>query len=171
MRILFWVVAAVVIALDQWTKHLVQGALPLNGPSTPLIPGLLYFTYVHNQGSAFGQMQGAGRFLVLAALVAIVGILSYRSRLLRQGDPIHPLLVWGLALPLGGAVGNMIDRALMGHVVDFIDFRVWPIFNVADTAISLGALSLALFFLFVTKPAGQPQHHPQPRECGSEHGA
>jgi signal peptidase II len=171
-----------VVILDQWTKHLVQVSLPLNGTSTPVIPGFLYLTYVQNLGSAFGQLQGAGPLLVLVALVAVAGILFYRTRLLRADAPPHPLLVWGLALPLGGAIGNSIDRTILGHVVDFLALRqsamqepIWPIFNVADSAISLGALALALFFLFVSKPEahteGLAERHSQPRECGTEHRA
>jgi signal peptidase II len=172
VRIAFWVIAAAVIVLDQWTKHVVQVSLPLNGPSTPVVPGLLYLTYVHNLGSAFGQLQGSGPLLVIAALVAVFGILSYRARLLRKSAPPHPLLVWGLALPLGGAIGNMLDRAFLGHVVDFLDLRVWPIFNVADSAISLGACALALFFLVVSKPAEPaPERAAPTRECSGEHGA
>ena len=150
----FWIMAALVVLLDQWTKSLVQASLPLNGAPLPLIPGVVSLTHVHNPGVAFGQFPAGGPFLILAAVVAMGAILVYRARLLRGGEPLHPLLTLGLALPFGGAVGNVIDRVRIGKVVDFIDFGWWPVFNVADSAITLGALSLVTYFLLIDPSEG-----------------
>lgn len=152
VRYSFWIIAAAVVLLDQWTKDLVWRALPLGGDSVPLIPDLVYLTHVHNPGVAFGQFPQGGPVLIAAAALAVTCILVYRLRLLRSGEPPHALQILGLALPLGGAVGNMIDRIRIGKVVDFIDLRWFPVFNIADTAITLGALALVVYFLTVSRP-------------------
>jgi signal peptidase II len=166
----FWWVAAAVVVLDQFTKYLVQAALPLYGPSVPVFPGV-FLTHVQNSGVAFGQFHNAGPVLVVAAAVAAASIVGYRAHLLRRGARLHPLLILGLALPLGGAVGNLIDRVRLGQVVDFVDLRWWPIFNLADSAITLGALSLVMFFLLVNRPEEAPAGLGQVCERGQEHGA
>jgi signal peptidase II len=150
MRWGFWLVAPAVVLLDQWTKHLVQAQMSLH-ESIPVIPGALSFTYAHNTGVAFGQLQGAGPVLIVLALAAVAAILWYQVRLRRTGQPVHPLLAIGLALPLGGAIGNLIDRIRYGYVVDFIDLGWWPIFNVADSAITIGAACVVLYFTFVQR--------------------
>jgi len=155
VRYRFWIIAAGVVLLDQWTKDLVWRWLPLEGRSVPLIPEVVYLTHVHNPGVAFGQLPDAGPFLIAAAALAVACILVYRTRLLQSGEPPHLLQVLGLALPLGGAVGNMIDRIKIGKVVDFIDLRWFPVFNIADTAITMGAVALVAYFLFVSRPADE----------------
>jgi signal peptidase II len=162
VRLSFWMMAAAVVALDQWTKMLVQRALPLNGDPLPLVPRVVYLTHVHNEGMAFGQFRGAGPVLIVAAVAAALAIIFYRAHLLGREGALHPLLNVGLALPLGGAIGNMIDRVRLGRVVDFIDLRWWPVFNVADSAITVGAVVLMCYFLLVNPPdaersAGVPQ--------------
>ncbi|HTE19221.1 MAG TPA: signal peptidase II, partial [Armatimonadota bacterium] len=142
MRSRFWLLAAVVVLLDQWTKHLVERFLPLDGIPVPLLPGVVWLAHVHNPGMAFGQLRGAGPLLIVAAVAAVVFIVVYRARLLRGGERMHPVLAVGLALPLGGAVGNMLDRIRLGKVVDFIYLGWFPVFNVADSAITVGAVAL-----------------------------
>jgi signal peptidase II len=155
LRWSFWIVAAAVVVLDQWTKMLVQRSLPLNGEPLPLIPGVVYLTHVHNTGMAFGRFSGAGPVLIVAAVAAAVAIIVYRAQLLGREGALHPLLNLGLALPLGGAVGNMIDRVRLGHVVDFVDLRWWPVFNVADSGITIGGVLLVYYFLLVSPPESQ----------------
>jgi signal peptidase II len=159
VRYAFWLIGLLVVVLDQWTKHLVQTTLPFHR-EVPVIPGFLWFTYTHNKGVAFGQFQNGGPLLWIAALGAVLGIVYYRARLLRMGIRLHPLLVLGLALPLGGALGNAIDRVRHGWVIDFIDLRWWPIFNVADSAITLGAVALVCYFAFVNQDAPAPSGEP-----------
>jgi signal peptidase II len=156
VRYAYWLIAALVVVLDQWTKHLVQASLPVHRP-VPVIPGVVALTHTYNRGVAFGQFAGGGPLILIAlALAAVLGIVVYRARLLRSGVHIHPLLLLGLALPTGGALGNVIDRIRIGEVVDFIDFGWWPVFNVADSAITLGAVALVVYFTFInTTPADE----------------
>jgi signal peptidase II len=155
-------IAGLVLGLDQLTKALVLAHLPLNGPSTPLVPGVVSLTHVHNDGVAFGQLAGGGALLIAMAAAAAVAIVVYRARLLRKHGSLHPLLAVGLALALGGALGNMIDRVRLGKVVDFIDLGWWPIFNVADSAICVGAVLLVAYFLRVHRDDAEPAAAPQP---------
>lgn len=168
MRYAFWLVAALVVVLDQWTKHLVQASLPVHTP-VPVIPGVLSLTHTYNPGVAFGQFSGGGPWILIAlALAAVSGIIAYRARLLKTGIRLHPLLNLGLALPLGGALGNVIDRIRIGEVVDFIDFGWWPVFNVADSAITLGAVALVVYFTFINGSAADEwSARPAASECSN----
>jgi len=150
-----WLLLSVaVIALDQLTKFIVLGALDPQVPQV-VIPGLLNWTLAFNTGAAFSflaDQQGWQRWL-LAALA--VGISAVLTRWLAQ----TPRAEWRTALPLalviGGALGNLIDRLRFGHVVDFIQVYhgqwFFPAFNVADSAISVGAALLVWFGLFASK--------------------
>lgn len=139
-------IAAGVIVLDQVTKWWVQQAMALNA-YRPLLPGVLKLTHVHNTGSAFSLFRGAGVWLVFVSIVSLVAILRYWSSLQRRGAAVSPVLVLGLALPFGGAAGNLIDRLRLGYVVDFLELPRWPVFNVADSAITVGAILLVLHFM------------------------
>jgi signal peptidase II len=144
-RTFSWI-AAGIIAGDQVTKWWVQHSLSLQ-ESIPLVPGLLKLTHVHNTGSAFSLFRGAGTWLVLVSIVSLVAILRYWIGLQRRGEPISPVLLWGLALPFGGAAGNLIDRVRLHYVVDFLELPNFPVFNVADSAITIGALLLVFHFM------------------------
>jgi signal peptidase II len=146
-------IAAGVIALDQATKWWVLQSLPL-GASRPLLPGVLSLTHVQNTGSAFSLFRGAGWWLVLVSVIALAAILRYWLGLRRGGAPLGPVLLLGLALPFGGAAGNLIDRLRFGYVVDFLELPLWPVFNVADSAITVGALLLMVHFLRKDAEAG-----------------
>jgi signal peptidase II len=134
-----YLVAAIAFVLDRVSKLLVQRNLPLNSPQQ-LLGRLVYLTHTQNRGAAFSVGLSFGTvFLVLAAVVS-VAIVFYNRR-------IPPSEVWlrvGLGLILGGAVGNALDRAVAGSVTDFIDLRWWPVFNVADACIVVGAVISAL---------------------------
>ncbi len=140
-------IAAGVLALDQLTKWWAVSTLP--GDPIRLIPGVLWLRYVTNSGGAFGLFPGAGSFIALGAMAAVVLIVLVVHR--TQGG----LEAAAMGLVLGGAVGNLIDRLfrgdglLDGRVVDFIDPEHFPAFNVADSAITVGACLavLAAFFL------------------------
>jgi signal peptidase II len=144
-------VIASVVVLDQLTKMIVRATLPLTGHVT-IIPNLLDFTHVQNTGAAFGLLNAAdfpyksGVMIVIAAL-ALVAISLYA----RQLGSHERLSRYGLALILGGAFGNLIDRTLSGYVVDFVDVywgdaHFWA-FNVADAAITAGAVLVLLEML------------------------
>ena len=132
-------VGAVVLTADQITKLWARTALSDGG--IEVIPGFLRFHLGENAGSAFSLFQGQGPLLGLAAAAAAVFILVIVER---AGAPLE---VAGLSLILGGAVGNLADRAvkgpwLTGTVTDFIDFSFWPNFNLADSAITLGVAGM-----------------------------
>jgi len=154
------ITAAVIVLLDQATKSLVAAALPLYESAT-IIPGLLDFTHVRNTGAAFGLLNTTdlpmkGLVMVLMALVAIVAIGAYGATLRAHEN----IARWGLALVLGGAIGNLIDRARLGYVLDFVDFytgdwHFWA-FNVADAAISVGAVLVIFDLLGLRRHASHP---------------
>ena len=109
-----------------------------------MLPGIFHLTLVENTGVAFGLFRGQGLAVTLATLAVLggLGASALRSRP-QPGRWMH----LGLGLILGGAAGNLIDRARLGAVVDFLDFRVWPVFNVADSCITAGAVLVALQLL------------------------
>lgn len=126
-------VAAGVLAVDQGIKVWVERTL-VPGERVPLVPNFLTLTRVHNAGAAFGLFpQGTAAFLAVAAL-AVLGL----GALLLSGRA-RGLYGWGAALLIAGALGNLIDRARLGHVLDFLELPHFPVFNVADSAIVLGA--------------------------------
>jgi len=138
----FYGLAGAVVILDQATKLLVQRAFRL-GESLPVLPGVFNLTYVLNPGAAFGLLAGAaaafrGPFFIAVSVLAIAVICYYHARYARG----YPLPTVGLALILGGALGNLIDRLRVGMVIDFLDFYLgayhWPAFNVADSGITVG---------------------------------
>lgn len=136
--ILLWLAALVVVA-DRVTKYLVVTNMT-EGQSLPVVEGIFHWTYVLNPGAAFGMM-AHNRVLFLAVGAAVVAAVWYfRRDILAEG----PLVRSGAALFLGGALGNLWDRVQTGLVVDFFDFRVWPVFNVADIAICVGAALVVL---------------------------
>lgn len=135
-----------VVGLDQLTKAWALRALP-DGESMTLIPGLLRLHVTENSGAAFSMLQGAGSFLVLAIVAAVVVILLA----IRSSEGWWETLTLGLVL--GGAIGNLIDRLTRGpgfsdgRVVDWIDPSFFPTFNVADASITTGVALLLLFGL------------------------
>ena len=142
------VIAVVVVALDQWTKALVRGRLALH-ESLDLIDGWLSLTRVHNTGAAFGMLNGVDfpfktLVLMIVAGTALAGVAWYAASL----PDDQKLARLGLAGVLGGAIGNLIDRATAGYVLDFVDaywgtWHFWA-FNIADAAISVGVMFLLL---------------------------
>jgi signal peptidase II len=127
-------VAAAVGVIDQFTKAAIRAAFQPS-ESRPVVEGVFHLTYVQNTGSAFGLFRGATPWLILiSVLVGWWVIVELRRPSARRLT--LTTLAW--ALVLGGAVGNVIDRVRWGHVVDFLDVRVWPVFNVADSAITVG---------------------------------
>ena len=127
-------IGILVFVIDQLVKHLVVSTMHL-GQSFPVIKGIFHITYVLNPGAAFGMLEHQRWFFIVVALVAVLlGVFFYRKL---QQESI--LMRSGAGLLLGGAVGNLADRIQIGLVVDFLDFRVWPVFNIADIAICAGA--------------------------------
>lgn len=128
------------LAADQATKWLALEFLS-HVPTVPIIPGIFHLTLVQNSGVAFGLFQGRGLWITLGTLLVLAGL--FRTTLRTDRGRWAPLC---LALILGGAVGNLIDRMRFGGVIDFLDFRIWPVFNLADSCITVGAALLAVNF-------------------------
>ena len=148
---------AVIVIVDQATKALVRARLPEHS-SVPVVPGFLDFTHVRNTGAAFGLFASVDSSIkaILLNSVAVVVFLIVSAYALRSSHKSVRLQV-GLALILGGAVGNLMDRVRFGYVVDFLDFAVsghhWPAFNVADSAICIG---VGLLFLDMLRNEEEP---------------
>ena len=129
----YLLVALAVVVLDQLTKLYVVAHF-YEGESVPVIENIFHWTYILNPGAAFGMLEGSRWLFVIIALAVMVGIWYMRREIAEYG----PLCTYGAALFGGGAIGNLIDRARQGLVIDFFDFRIWPVFNVADIAICVG---------------------------------
>jgi signal peptidase II len=143
----YLVVAAAVLALDQWTKWLVESRVPLH-TSREILPGV-HLSHVRNRGVAFGLFDSGGEVLVTALLVVFgFAALALVVHYFRKTPPSHRRLLWALSLVMGGAVGNLVDRVVSGAVTDFVGVYLgsyrWPDFNVADSAISIGLCLLIL---------------------------
>ena len=127
-----------IIALDQWSKWAIKTSFNLY-QSKPVIQDLLHFTYVTNDGMAFGLSFPGGKHILLVMTILLTGFIIGFLWKEREG---HPLVKYGLALILSGAIGNLIDRFLYGKVVDFLDLMIgdfhWYIFNVADSSVTIG---------------------------------
>jgi signal peptidase II len=143
------IIMGAIVVIDQLTKEIVRRTLPLHGEPAQIIPGFLDLTHVQNTGAAFGLLNAAdfpykAAVMIGIAGMALIAIAAYATQL-----GFHERLArLGLALILGGAFGNLIDRAVFGHVVDFVDVywgaaHFWA-FNVADAAITIGATLVLL---------------------------
>ena len=153
-RVRALILAAGVIALDHVTKFAVVRTLA-EGESRPVLGDILRLSHFRNPGAAFGMLRGFGGMLALAA---IVGFVIFAAMVVREPDPLTAMAA---GLVAGGAAGNLIDRLLRpGGVVDFIDFRFWPAFNVADSAISIGAV-LFLWAAFRDRSKVRSEHEQQ----------
>jgi signal peptidase II len=139
------------LGLDIWSKKFMVAWLKL-GQSKPVIPGFFQFTLVHNKGAAFGvgSNWSVPVFLIFSVIaLVVVCVLFYQLKAHEK------LSSYGLAMILGGAFGNIVDRIRLGYVVDFLDVYVkthhWPVFNIADSAITVGAVLLGIDILFMNK--------------------
>ena len=137
---LFFIITILVIVLDQITKNIVSLNMKVS-QSIPLIKNVLHLTYIQNTGAAFGILQNTNTLLIFISLFVIGGILFYHDKIPK--DKLNQVC---FALILGGAIGNLIDRIKLGFVIDFIDFRIWPSFNLADSALTIGVIWLVFYY-------------------------
>ena len=143
-------IAAVVLVLDQASKLIVEHGIA-KWESVPVIPGFFNLVHVLNKGAVFGFLNRTDItwqvYFFIAASLAAVAVILYLLRTEQYGDK---MMLTGLGLLLGGALGNLFDRVRLGFVIDFLDFYVreyhWPSFNVADIAITTGTLTLIVSF-------------------------
>lgn len=128
-----FVLPLAVVILDQFSKYIVVENMAL-GESIPIIEEVFHLTYILNPGAAFGMLAHNRLFFIAIAVVVIGIIIWARREILASPWEVKA----GCGLFLGGAIGNLIDRARQGLVIDFFDFRIWPVFNIADIAICIG---------------------------------
>ena len=139
-----------IVVLDRLTKIFFSDLLSL-GESLPVIRDILHMTLVHNTGIAFGLFKNQGVVFIIIPVIAVI-LLIYNIYYYRQsGEELSRLYIVAFSLILGGAIGNLLDRMLYGYVIDFIDFRIWPVFNIADSAITVGAIIIALKCIPISK--------------------
>ncbi|HHY70922.1 MAG TPA: signal peptidase II [Thermoanaerobacterales bacterium] len=140
---MYFIITILILVADIITKYMVQRAMePYE--SIPVLKNIFHITYVQNTGAAFSILKGKTLFFTVVSFAAILLIVYILIKY-----PIKEK-VYGIvmAMILGGAVGNLIDRLRYGYVVDFLDFRIWPVFNIADCAIVIGVLILTYLITF-----------------------
>ena len=149
-------IIAAIVALDQWSKWMIKSSYNLY-QSEPIIEGFFYFTYVTNDGMAFGLSFPGGKTTLLIVTLILTGVIMWMLWKEKNG---HNLIRYGLTLILAGAIGNMIDRILYGEVVDFLDIMIgnfnWYIFNVADSAVTSGMILFILHTIIVGEKKSFP---------------
>lgn len=135
-----------ILLIDQVSKAAISSKLSL-GQSIPIIKNVLHITFVKNTGAAFGFFKNSTYFFIVVSIIAIVIIGAILIKSVRNGKFSDNFLSnFGLVLIISGALGNLIDRASLRYVIDFIDFRIWPVFNIADSSITIGTVLLTLSF-------------------------
>lgn len=132
-----------IIIIDQLSKYFIKESLSLY-ESIPIIKNFLHITYVQNTGAAFSILQGKTLFFSIISILIIILIVYgvFKAPVTKKSHR------YVLSAIVGGAIGNLIDRIKFGYVVDFIDFRVWPVFNIADCAIVIGVILLIYIIAF-----------------------
>ncbi|NJJ41575.1 signal peptidase II [Paenibacillus apii] len=152
----YYLIALIVFLIDQGTKYLISSRLQLD-EQIPVIGNFFLITSHRNRGAAFSILQNQRWFLILVTIVVVVGIVWYLNKV-RKTRRLLPL---ALALVLGGAIGNFLDRLLTGEVVDFLQFNfgsyTFPIFNVADSCIVVGVALIILDSLLDMKGGSQTE--------------
>ena len=130
-----------IILIDQLTKFLIRSYVH-SFREIIIIDRILYISSLTNTGAAFGILKDKNMILGLFPILLLIGIIYYYKNI-----PQEKNLLFSLGLILGGSLGNLIDRIYLGHVIDFIDFTFWPAFNIADSAICIGAILLIIEIL------------------------
>lgn len=140
---MIFIIVSSVLLLDQLAKFIASKNLLLN-QTNPVIDNVFHLTLIHNKGAAFGIFKNQTILFIVISLITII-IIYYKLKTNNKSQ-INVLGI-SLALILAGTLGNFIDRIVLGYVIDFLDFRIWPVFNIADTAITTGAVLLGYSIL------------------------
>lgn len=142
---IYFILVIAIIALDRAVKYWISSGMN-PGDTIPVIENIFHITYIQNTGAAFSMMEGQRAFLVaLPLLVTIVGLVL----IVIKRKTWHQMLLYAIAMVCAGGIGNFIDRATIGYVVDMFDFRVFPVFNVADIFVCVGCGLIVLYILFI----------------------
>jgi signal peptidase II len=158
--ILFLLIAGLTVCADQITKHLVNTRVPLGG-AIEIVPGVANLVHARNPGAAFGFLAGSQwQFRSLFFIAISVAALAFLLGFMIFSKDVDGYLVLGYAFFFGGALGNLIDRVRVGEVTDFLDMYWrgyhWPAFNVADSALCLGAFFIFIHFLRLRRTETAP---------------
>jgi signal peptidase II len=139
-------IAFIVFILDQISKTIVLRIME-HGESIPVLKNIFHLTYLQNTGIAFGLLLKYRFFIIAVSIVTILLIISYKNKIISSKKLSNIFL----GFILGGAVGNLVDRLRFGSVIDFLDFRIWPVFNIADSFICIGVGGIIICILFFSK--------------------
>ena len=155
-NVVFGCVALIILVADQLSKTWIRANL---APGESLLDtGLFRIIHIQNSGAAFGILKDYTQILIVVAFIGIAVILLYVFYLQRRWHILDNMFVMGaLGLVLGGAIGNQVDRLFRGQVTDFVDFRVWPAFNVADASETVGIIIIVIYILLQVKTTGQSE--------------
>lgn len=129
-----------IVLIDQLTKFLIKANFQLN-ESIPIINNIFHLTYINNFGAGFGILQQQKWILVFISII-VIGLIFYYLDKIKEKELLLQVLVGFI---LGGTTGNLIDRLYYGYVIDFLDFQVWPIFNIADSFVTIGVIGLIIY--------------------------
>ena len=155
-NVVFFLIALLIVFVDQLTKTWIRANLTIGQSLFDI--GFLRITHISNTGAAFGLFQDQSSILTIIAFIGAIVIVLYALLspcYLRIINNMQGKVALGLVL--GGTVGNLVDRISLGHVTDFIDFKIWPTFNVADSAVTVGIIIFA-YTAFQTYTVGKRQH-------------
>ena len=133
-------IAVIALLLDQLTKFAVRQNVGINN-SIPAVKNIFHITYITNTGSAFGLFKDLNLLFVFVSIAIMIFIVYYLKNAKSENKIEH--VFFGLLF--GGIIGNLIDRLIYGHVIDFIDFRIWPVFNLADSFITISVIGLVSY--------------------------
>lgn len=142
---MYYIIIIVAVLLDQIVKYMIRTNMDLY-ESIPIIGGVFHITYIQNTGAAFSMFSGHTGILALVTVIITIGILVYLFKLRKDG---HWALMLSLSLIVAGGLGNIVDRVSLKYVVDFLDLRIWPIFNLADVYVCCGCGLLVVYVFFV----------------------
>lgn len=141
-NILFFIIASIVIFADQLSKFIVRHKLPI-GKEIPIINQVVSITHIRNSGAAFGLFQNGRIIFIIVGAISIF-IMLYFINFFTSSI----FLAISSGLLFGGIIGNLLDRIFLGYVTDFIYFRHWPVFNIADSCVDIGLFLIAIYLLF-----------------------
>ncbi len=134
-----YMIIVIIFAADQWAKNIIQKSF-IPGQTYPVLKDIFHLTYVQNRGAAFGVLSGYTDLFIIISFIVISGLFIYYFR-----SRPNILLSLATGLIIAGAAGNFYDRIKLGYVVDYLDFRIWPVFNLADSSVVIGTGILIIY--------------------------
>ena len=139
---LIFLISAAIFFIDQVTKLFIISRFEVND-SVPIIKNFFHLTFVTNTGSAFGMLKDSALLLIFFSIVVLFSAIYYSRKITEK----EKWMQVALGLLIGGTLGNLLDRFIYGYVIDFLDFRIWPVFNIADSSITISAAILIMLIM------------------------